>query len=1051
MTLTVYKASAGSGKTHLLTYHYLFLVFSDPVKYKHILAVTFTNKATAEMKERIVSELYKLSKGNDSAMKEMLRKDLPMLNEDGIRLRAQMVLKNILYDYSSFSISTIDSFFQRVIRSFAREAGIKYGYNVELDTEMVLSRAIDLMLDDLGKDKELTQWLLDFTFDQLLQGKGFNLKRNIEKLSGEILKEHFQIHSHILHQKLKDKAFLTDYLRDLNTIIHVYEANMKKWATRALTLINAHGLSPGDFKFGTTSFAQFFKKIVSDQGNIPGPRFIKAYNNPEEWGNPAQKDLFATIRTLYDEGLNDLIGEILKCYENGYKGYVSARSIRNYLYILGILTDISDKLSSIRQDENMLLISDVNVLLKTIIWQNDTPFIYEKTGSRYEHFLIDEFQDTSGFQWDNLKPLVKNSLDSGMENLIVGDVKQSIYRWRSGDWKLLLSKLYQDIPGNITVTKSLATNWRSEEHIVNFNNELFGKIPEVLQQSFLSGLNEEHASLAQGEFMSLMKDAYADVFQSLPVKKQKGKGFAEGYFLPDKDGEGLKWKEQAGNLLANILDDLLSRGFSESDLCILVRTYADGRDIASALLKKGKYRIISKESLNLDASLAVRIQLAVMRYLARPDDLINLANLIMYLSDLKGERFDLTSLLAGNNPAEELEKTLPSFIRNGELDYYSLIELSEKINEKLGLHEISADLAYLQAFQDAIMEYSNTYSPDLFSFLDWWNEAGFKKSVQIPEEVDGIRIMTIHKSKGLDFRVVLIPYCNWKTDHEAVHENVVWCGTSVDPFRKLDIFPLKYSSKLASSHFASDYFTEKLYTFLDNVNALYVAFTRAVEGLVFIAPKYEKGEVKDMAGLIQKALDTNKDYLIYGEKPEKVATVVPSVRSVSLNRFACYPKDLSVSVKWDAENALQTSDHKRVQVNYGKLMHEILARTKFPADFDQNLQELMAEGKVNSEEKEKMSAMFERMNANPLVQEWYMDKWEVRTESPVIVRGGRYKIPDRILFTKEEVRVIDFKFGEPHPHHLRQVREYLNLMQEMGYINIRGYLYYAEKDNVVEV
>lgn len=471
--LTVYRASAGAGKTHKLTGEYLTLLFTGPGAFRRILAVTFTNKATDEMKTRIVDELYNLASGRKSDYVELL-KSTYSLTEVQVRKQAAKILIDILHDYSAFNISTIDRFFQQTMRAFTREIGLQGGYGIEMDQELVLTTAIDNLLSDLEKpeSKDLLGWLLRFAEDKIESGGEWNLRKDIMALSREVFKESYKAFSEAVGRDIEDKKALEDYKNELYGIIRSVEATAKELGERGLAILNKYGLKVTDFKGGSRSPLTLLDRLVQGEMKEPSATFIGLADNLDGcFTKTVSLGTRQIIGCAFEDGLNDCIKGIISLFGN-LTAYNTAREIVRYYYTLGILTDVSRQIAAYREEKNVMLIADTTELLSKVIEGSDAPFIYEKTGTHVDHYMIDEFQDTSGMQWNNFRPLIEESLAHSRDNLIVGDVKQSIYRFRNSDWKLLDEQVQADFSSEEIHEETLKDNWRSCRNIVEFNNAL---------------------------------------------------------------------------------------------------------------------------------------------------------------------------------------------------------------------------------------------------------------------------------------------------------------------------------------------------------------------------------------------------------------------------------------------------------------------------------------------------------------------------------------------------------------------------------------------------
>ncbi len=555
-----------------MTGEYLRLLFSAENQYRHILAVTFTNKATDEMKSRVVKELYKLSKGEGSSYMEELKKEFHS-PENRIRERATTILESILHDYSAFSITTIDRFFQQTLRAFTREMGLSGGYKLELDDNFVLTQVIDLMIFELDKpqNKELAGWILDYMRHRIEDGKSWNIKQNIGKLAGQLFNEKYKLLNKADKQKIEDKKQLNDYRQALLKIIRSWESELKSTGIHALHLMERFGLNYTDFKHGKNSGFLTFVKLANGDFKEPSPRFFSRADNLEDWVT-AKSEKKPAIESAYHEGLNDCVKQAVNLFENNLSYNTAVSILQNY-HTLGILNDIRNRLQEYQQENNTLFLSDTTELLNRIVSDSESPFVYEKTGTRINHYMIDEFQDTSSMQWQNFKPLIRESLDSGHFNLIVGDVKQSIYRWRNSDWELLESRILQDFSDNSIRNSMLGTNWRSDANIVNFNNSVFSTAATILQNQFNAS-----AELQENPNRKIT-EAYQHVRQQVPSGKSPDEGYVKISFLDASDKED-DWKSKSLEQLPLEIERLQEQGL-DAVVSKSAEAAVDGADIVT--------------------------------------------------------------------------------------------------------------------------------------------------------------------------------------------------------------------------------------------------------------------------------------------------------------------------------------------------------------------------------------------------------------------------------------------------------------------------------------
>ncbi|MDR2145223.1 MAG: UvrD-helicase domain-containing protein [Tannerella sp.] len=872
--LTIYRASAGTGKTHTLTGEYLKLLFKGKEVHKRILSVTFTNKATAEMKKRIIDELFNLADNRKSNYISMLS-EFTKQDEMTVRIRAREVLLSILHDYSSFNISTIDHFFQRTVRAFAREIGLQGNYRLELDETQMMEESVDNMLSGIEKaeNKELMEWLLSFAEDKIEEGEGWDFHRDILDLGSQLFKETYKIYSAQIQEETHQKQFLAEYRENLYKIVQATRNKARELGETGKQLLENQGLQPSDLFNGSRSPFFFFGKLATGIIEEPSETFKNLADNPDGYtAKKASPVIKAAAESLYENGMNNLISSVIHFFEN-LTDYYTAQAILKNFYALGILTDLSEHIAQWREENNKMFISDTTELLHKVIDGSDVPFIYEKTGTWIEHYMIDEFQDTSKMQWANFKPLVKDSLDSGRSNLIVGDVKQSIYRFRNSDWTLLSDRLVRDFPHRIR-EEDLDVNWRSFRSIVEFNNMIFSRIPRLLQQSY----NQEIAASSLPEASrernyTVIEDAYTHVEQAVAKPFTDKLGYVKIQFLEDTDGEEgekIKWDEQSLEFLPLTIEELQKNGYELRDIAILTRTGAEGLQAAERLLayrethpdSPYKYDIITEDSLTINSSLSVRWAIAMLKYIHQPDVESNRSIAQMAFAMLRRKKSDKNTdnLLNTNDLFSSLNEQKIQQLK--QLSHRSLYELAEGIFRFYDTEIPENELVFVQAFLDTVAEYSMNETADTGHFLQWWNEKGFKKKIVTPDTQNAIRIMTVHKSKGLGFKVVILPFADWKMDQK---DSFLWCRPTQKPFDRMSLVPVKYHKDLKNTYFAEDYFHEKLHAYMDNLNTLYVAFTRAKEELIVVAPKPKsnpKGntDTVSVATLLYESIKTDAEF-----------------------------------------------------------------------------------------------------------------------------------------------------------------------------------------------
>jgi len=1011
------------------------------------------------MKNRILEELHTLSLGEGSPMMEFISSD-NSLSESEVSGRAKLILESILHNYSRFHIETIDRFFQKAIRAFTREIGLSGGYQIELDSERILSEAIDEMLMDLDDKPELLKWFVEFAREKVQEGKHWNLKRDLLLLGKELNKESFQVGSRELIQQLENKSEFSAFQQDLMQIRYRFENSLKENAKKALGIMESEGLDTGSFK-GQWGVGYFFKRLQEDNFAPPSATIRNALDEPTEWYTKTSSDI-DRITAAYQNGMNDLLKSCIRLYENDYRIYRSAEGVRNFLYTLGILTDISRRMRTVAESQGIFLLSDASRFLYGIIGDNDAPFVYEKIGNYFHHFMIDEFQDTSGLQWKNFKPLIENSLAYGRNCLVVGDVKQSIYRWRNSDWEILSEQVQQQFnPGQLDI-KGLKHNWRSLENIISFNNLFFKQAREIFHSHFNDDADEDSLHAAK------VKRAYNDVDQEVPDSLDRQGGYIQVSLIPDPE-EGT-WKDSADSMVIKHIEDLQDAGISLSETVILVRGKRDGKRIADAILEyksskpdsKYLYDVISNESLYLYNSTSVRILVNALRYLVSPHDRVNLAHLVfdhnVFSGKISAEDGNLDELMNGFRKGEP--PPLPEKFLDESLRYLTLTELTERIIALFSLDQQLEQTPYILGFQDIVLDYCRGGGADVNSFLNWWDENGEEKSLTVSEDQDAIQVMTIHKAKGLEFKAVIIPYCNWSFDHRSPNPEILWCRPSEEPFNRLPLLPVQYSSSLEDTIFAEEYAEEKFRVFMDHLNLLYVAFTRARESLVVFAPEGKGDKFTNVSDLVKRILK-NSDYPFGGKWDESETTW-------SLGDFSFSKAD---SAKMDQLLLHNISSHEfsgKLRLMYrgmdffdpdagqrvqdGTLMHEIFARIRTAEDIDRALDSVCREGIIDIERSVGLRPEINRLMQMETVKEWFDGSWKVIAEQDILTRDGSIRRPDRVMLKSDEVIVVDYKFGQKKSSaHLAQVKKYANMLRQMKYKQVKGYIWYVNLNEVVGV
>ena len=994
------------------------------------------------------------------------------VSEKEIQTRANLLLNRILHDYSRFSVGTIDSFFQRIIRSFVKETGIQAGFSLEMDDRKILEIVCDQLLVDIENNKDLRNWIFRFAEDKVESGKGWNLTSDLQNLGKEVFKEIYKLFDKELIEKIQDKNFLSSYLKALDKIISDFELALMNIGYSALTLMKNHSLDVEDFSYGKTGVAGYFLKLSEKRISPPGKRAADALNNPDVWAKKTSKKI-ESIKNVYHAGLNTFLEEAINYHESNHRNYITAQLILKNMYALGILTDISKKIKEYCNEQNLFLLSDAPKLLKGVISESEVPFVYEKTGYLYRHFMIDEFQDTSAMQWGNFKPLVKMSLSEGGKSLIVGDVKQSIYRWRNGDWKLLAEQLPSDIAPYATDEISLSVNWRSKKNIIGFNNTFFSAASSLLQDF----LNEKIID-SLGKKITLFEDrilnAYNNAAQQFSTRNDVDGGEIKVSFIERNEEDD--WKEAAKDKLSEIIESLQDNDVALKDIVILVRSKKEGKEIADKLIEiksnavseKYSYDFISSEALYISNNPAIKFILHVLNYLIAPDDGINKAVIVNELLNYIHPTDSLSQACFHKYKSSDLFSFLPEKYQTAlqELEQKSLFELVEDIIFKFDLNKTEEFVPYLQAFQDHVMAFVTKETSDISSFIHWWEEEGSGKTISLSEQQNAIKIMTIHKSKGLEFKAVIVPFCNWSLDHEQWTNNILWCSPTLAPFNDLSLIPVKYTSRLAETHFFMEYFSEKMQALIDNLNLLYVAFTRAESFLYILSPMPKDDKMTTAGDLLFKIISGNNSESFVTEKQNSNLHFISLKNYFDSENFIFHVQDkfMKKNIVSELPTPLLMKDYPVYSIEDRMLLRKrsnhifddneglnIFENIITANDVDKALNKKMFEAYFSKQDLPELNKKILELLNNPSVCNWFDGSMHVVTEKEILYKEGKTKRPDRIMIQNKNAIIVDYKTGKPHTSHQEQILQYVSLLKDMNFEKVNAFLWYLGDNNVIEV
>lgn len=1085
--LTVYKASAGSGKTFTLAREYMTLVIANPYAYRTILAVTFTNKATEEMKLRILGQLYGIAHHlpeSDQYLKQ-IHEALPHLSETQIRKNAEAALRLLIHNYNYFHVQTIDTFFQSVLRNLARELDLTANLRIGLNDYQVEQQAVDELIESLEDTDKLLFWIMEYIKENIADDKGWNVIGQIKSFGEHIFRDYYKENADKLSERMAEDGSFEGFKEKMKNIKKKAKEQFDEIAASFFDALEEGGYSAEDLSGKTRGIWSYFNKIKNGKysdDDLVNLTFTKCMESPDNWVKKAD---VKSHTALYQQ-VSSVLYPILQFSEQHrptlVKMYKSADLTVKHLNQLRLLGSIDKKVRTMNQEANRFLLSDTQTLLHSLIQDSDSPFIFEKIGTQLNHVMIDEFQDTSTIQWKNFKVLLEETMsreDAG--NLIVGDVKQSIYRWRSGDWRLLNNIESEFInPKKQLDIETLDTNYRSDRNVIDFNNAFF---VEAAKQEY------ENLKEAMPEEAQQLLNAYADVKQKVPASK-RAQGYVEIRLLKTQEDEdtadestGKGKGERMMQLCLETVDKLVARGVPTNKIAILVRNNQTIQDIAEYFMNHSDYEMVSDEAFRLDASQAVQTLVTALHYLMHPNDDIARATLLKYaLTYLDSE--ELVNQLTSNRQ-EYLE--IP------------LLDLTERLFTEFRLGEVEdmkAQSAYVCAFYDKLNAFLADNSSDIEAFLQEWDANLHGKSIHC-DGTDGIRLLTIHKSKGLEYDHVIMPYCDWQLEKS----NTIWCTPQEEPYNELPLVPVDFSAgQMKQSIYEPDYHHEHLQNMVDNLNLLYVAFTRAGHNLYvfgkratqnyrskiielsldqvaeklkkaqeFISPLAEDQEVPvEIYGLGTDS-KTSDIVFTYGEPyipKQKVVMEIKLNSNVFTLPSEMMETEIVVSSKMpefkqsNKSRDLIVGDEEEEQQKYyikmGTVLHSLFSTIRTHDDIDGALKQLELDGVLYDENisKEKVREMIRKRLESEKVSDWFSDRWEIFNECSIIsMNKGKMEVhrPDRVMKDANETIVVDFKFGKPRQEYHDQVKGYMDLLSGMGHPNVKGYLWYVYPNKIVEV
>ena len=1040
-TFQVYNASAGSGKTFTLVKEYLKILLqtSDAKRFQQILAVTFTNKAAAEMKERVIQNLRAFAKADILLQKtEMFHQleDELSISDTILHQRSVKVLQNILYNYSAFNITTIDSFTHRLIRSFAFDLGLSLNFDVEMDAKSLLNEAVETLIAKIGDDEELTKVLVDFSLQKANEDKPWDITRELNDIAQILLKEN----DNTKVQRIQDKP-IQDFI-NLKAKLFKKQKNIEQQfaeiGKQGLTIIDNSSVDHKDFYYA--QFPKHFQNLIDTQEKLsfdPTKGLAKSIENNLFYTKGKSSEIKAAIDSIIDELL-----ALYYSSEKLYQEYTLNGFLLSSLIPLAVLSKINKSLEELKQEKNIRLNAEFNQIISKNLQEQPAAFIYERIGEKFKHYFIDEMQDTSILQWQNMIPIIANALSQeGTSLLLVGDTKQSIYRWRGSEPEQFLKLTNkQDLNANnpFNISKQLEpldTNYRSYSEVIDFNNGFFQHLAQFFN-----------------------KREYEDIYVNENRQKQNDK--KGGYVCLSFLDEGLKKADEkafayADKVLQTI--DSIQDDFDLNEICVLTRTRKQGVAIADFLTENG-IDIISSETLLLQNSEKVNFMIDMLTYLQNNVDKEAKLKALYFLHEnfqIVIDKHTFFKKLLDLN-IETFFNELKAYNIDFEVASFAQLSLYESVEYIIrSFHFNLTSDAYIQFFLDEILQFSLKKSNDIGTFLEFWNDKKESLSIVVPEVKNAVRIMTIHKAKGLEFPVVIYPY---DLDIYKEQNPKVWYPiTNSKNFNDFDSLLISNNKSLALSGKTGKeiYQSHRDELELDNFNLLYVVLTRAVEQLYIIGESKKlndslKTSSQFFIHYLQSIGQWNENQYEYSFGNSKRISLksTPNKNSVE--------QDKLISSSWQSHNIAIVANSSLLwdtddSIAYGNLMHELLAHIKTIDDVEGTMETYITTGIITTLQAKKIQKLLIEIVTHPNLKEYYQQNIIVYNEREILTDTNEVVIPDRFVINDDnEVIIIDYKTGKSDKKYHYQLNNYAEVIEKLGHRVSKKLLIYIRENIVIE-
>ena len=1023
----IFNASAGSGKTFLLVQKYLIKLLSGrPDEYfNRMLALTFTNKAVFEMKYRILLQLYQLAFQNNSdqvdPMEKVLLESLAITPQE-LQHRAKRSLQSILHDYAAFDVITLDSFTHRVIRTFAKDLGLSYNFDVSLEVDDFLEEIVDRILDRVGEASDLTVVLEQFTFEKMDDEgtSSWELKQNLIDAAKLLLNENDRIQiKRIALLSPSERKKQQDFLQHKHNSLII---ELKKIGETALCLFKEHGLEASHFN-RKTLYNRFLKL---SNGAFMGFDDGQLYQNIQEGKPLYPKKVNVEVQQCIDRLSGQIIGYFEKAL-NLFFQWQLIKDIKKQWIPLNLVTSLSRELETFQNQTNKVLLSTFNERIAKEILLQPTPYIYERLGENYRHYFLDEFQDTSSLQWKNLIPLIETALISLNEDnrtgslLLVGDPKQSIYRWRGGDVNQFIDLIEDVSPFPIEKkVNHLATNYRSAKSIVTFNNELYQCLTQHLEYPENKTLFGERAR--QTIFSN--KDGYVKLT----------------FFPEEKVFEENPYTKR----IITQIEQCKKQGYSFLDMVVLVRKKKQADLIARGLSNAG-IPTITSTSLRLEENTQVKFLASLLELYFKPNDLAIKKDHLSFLYPTKARKEDLHHFLLNNIPRdiEQVWKEEGIAFDFGFFDHRALTTVFEKVCFLFPGIELSNP--YVKAFLDLAFDYSQNEQADTLSFLQFWEKKKETQSLAIPDNSLGVRILTIHQAKGLEFPIVFFPYADSLI--HSNHQEKVWLSPQSLLADELSLAWIGYSKRLLNygEEGVKTYHKKRQEDEMDAWNVFYVATTRASEQLYIYANdknKEKESYVKVLMDLLPNAEQQQENEWVYewGSLPNqslKAKTTSNNQRESVLGSTA-YPYEQKLVLQMS-----RTEERESARL-LGLRIHDLLGKINYHEEIESVLTEAYLQGEITQEEQVKLQYLFSELMQSETLGCFYSRDYKVLNEKAILVPQQGVLRPDRVGIGDLDAYVIDYKTGIEKPEHAQQVKAYAEWIEKITHKKVNVFLVYLD-------